>query len=204
MRAPAARAALLALAAALLPVVSGAPLAAAEATNHGGGGVTPFAGDVGNAIWTLLVFALVVFVLGRFAWKPILGGLQAREKFIRDSLEEARRDRLEAEARLKEYVDQLNHARSEATAIVEESRRDADVVRRRIEEDAHAEAGRIVERAKREIGLAQEAAVKELYDVSARLTTEVAGRILAREINSADHERLIRDAIDRLGAEPKH
>lgn len=204
MRARSAISALLALASTVPLVVSGAPLAAAEAAAGHGGGVTPFAGDVGNAIWTLLVFALVVFVLGKFAWKPILGGLQAREKFIRESLEEARRDRAEAEARLKEYVDRLNHARSEATAIVEESRRDADAVRRRIEEEAHGEAGRIVERAKREIGLAQEAAVKELYDVSARLTTEVAGKILAREINSADHERLIREAIDRLGAESRH
>jgi hypothetical protein len=59
------------------------------------GGV--FAGDVGNALWTLVIFGSVVFVLGKFAWKPILNGLQAREAFIRESLEEARRDRAEAE-----------------------------------------------------------------------------------------------------------
>jgi F-type H+-transporting ATPase subunit b len=165
------------------------------------GAVTPFAGDVGNALWVLVIFGLVVFVLGRFAWPPILAGLQAREKFIRDSLEEARRDRTAAEERLKQYEEQLNAARSEATAIVDEARRDAEVVKRRIEADAQAEAERTLERAKREIALAKEGAVKDLYAVSARLTAEVAGRILAREINPADHERLIRDAIDRLGGE---
>ena len=181
--------------------LAAAPIVGAEAEH---GAMTPFAGDVGNAIWTLLIFAVVVFVLGKFAWKPILGGLAARERFIRESLEEARRDRREAEARLAEYVERLNHARSEATAIVEEARRDADAVRRRLEEEAHGEASRIVERAKREITLAQEGAVQQLYEVSARLAAELAGKILAREIRPGDHERLIREAIDRLGEEPRH
>jgi len=166
------------------------------------GGV--FAGDVGNALWTLVIFGAVVFVLGKFAWKPILSGLQAREAFIRTSLEEARRDRAEAETRLKQYEERLNSARSEATGIVEEARRDADAVKRRIEEEANAEAGRIVERAKREIGIAKETAVKELYSLSAKLTTDVASRILAREITAQDHERLIRESIERLSGPEKH
>lgn len=170
------------------------PAWAAEGGQPGG----VFAGDVGNALWTLVIFGAVVFVLGKFAWKPILSGLQARETFIRTSLEEARRDRAEAEARLKQYEDRLNSARSEATAIVEEARRDADVVKRRIEEEAGGEAARIVERAKREIAIAKETAVKDLYSLSARLTTDVASRILAREITVQDHERLIRESIERL------
>lgn len=169
-----------------------APAFAAEA----GGG--PFEGNVGNALWTLVVFALVVFVLGKYAWGPILSGLQDREKFIRQSLEEARRDRVEAEARLKQYTDQLNAARGEATGIVEEARRDAEEVKRRIEAEAGVEARQIVERSKREIELAKETALKELYTTSAKLTTELAGRILEREISPADHERLIRDSIARL------
>ena len=166
------------------------------------GGV--FAGDVGNVIWTLIIFGLVVFVLGRFAWGPILSGLQSREAFIRESLESARRDREQAEARLAQYVEKLNSARSEATAIVEEARRDAETVKRRIEEEANVEASRMVERAKREIGIAKETAVKDLYGVAARLTTEVAGRILAREIKPQDHERLIRDSISKLAGPESH
>lgn len=180
---------------ALAAAASALPALAAEGGQPGG----VFAGDVGNALWTLVIFGAVVFVLGKFAWKPILSGLQAREAFIRTSLEEARRDRAEAEARLRQYEERLNSARSEATAIVEEARRDADVVKRRIEEEAGGEAGRIVERAKREIAIAKETAVKELYSLSARLTTDVAGRILAREITVQDHERLIRESIERLG-----
>jgi F-type H+-transporting ATPase subunit b len=178
---------------ALSLVVSAAARAEEEAT------MSPFAGDVGVALWTLVIFLIVVGVLGKFAWRPILTGLQNREKFIRDSLEQARAEREKAEARLKEYTDKLDAARGEATAIVEEARRDADAVRRRIEEEANAEAAKIVERAKREIGLARESAIKELYSVTAHLSTEVASKILAREITASDHERLIRDSIARLG-----
>ena len=80
------------------------PALAAEGGEPGG----VFAGDIGNALWTLVIFGGVVFVLGKFAWKPILKGLQDREAFIRTSLEEARSDREQAEARLREYTDQLN------------------------------------------------------------------------------------------------
>lgn len=178
--------------------VGGLLLAAAPLQASEGGAVGPFEGNVGNAVWTLVVFALVVFVLGKFAWGPILSGLTEREKFIRQSLEEARHDRKQAEARLKQYTDQLNAARNEATAIVEEARRDADAVRRRIEAEGREEAQKMLERARREIGLAKEGAVLELYEVSAKVTTEIVGRILQREIKSQDHERLIRDSLTRL------
>ena len=171
-----------------------APLAAAEE----GGSLSPFAGDIGNALWTLVIFGLVVFILGKFAWGPLLSSLQERENFIADALGAAKRDREEAEARLREYTDRLTSARGEATAIVDESRRDAEVVKRRIEEETHAEAGRILERAKREIGIAKDTALKELYSASAQLSTELASKVLQREINPQDHERLIRDSIAAL------
>ena len=180
--------------------LAAAPALAAEAEAHGGSGATggPFEGNIGVALWTLVIFAFVIFVLGRYAWGPILGGLQAREKFIRESLESAKRDREAAEARLKEYTDKLVAARGEATAIVDEARRDADVVKHRIEEEARSEANLMIERARREIGIAKETAVKELYILAAQLTTKAASKVLRREIQPSDHERLIRDAMQEL------
>ena len=165
----------------------------------GGGEASIFAGDLGNAIWTLVIFGLVLFVLGKYAWGPMLDSLQQREKFIRDSLEQAKADREAAEARLKEYEEKLTSARAEATAIVDEGRRDADEARRRIETEAKAEADKAVRRAKREIQIAQQTAVKELYSTSASLATELAGRVLRREVTPEDHERLISESLDELG-----
>ena len=186
--------------AAFAAALAATPALASEAAEHGGATGGPFEGNIGVALWTLVIFAVVIFVLGRFAWGPVLGGLQAREKFIRESLESAKRDRDAAEKRLKEYEERLIAARGEATAIVDEARRDADVVKRRIEEEAREEANRTLERAKREIGIAKETAVKDLYVLASKLSTEVASRILQREIQPSDHDKLIRDAISELQA----
>lgn len=162
------------------------------------GEVNLFAGDIGNAIWTLVIFLAVILVLGRFAWGPLLNGLQRREEFIRDSLERAKQDREAAEAQLEEYSEKLDMATAEALKVVEDGRRDAEAMKSRIEEKAKSEADLMVERAKHEIDLAKQAAVKELYETSVTLGSDIAARILEREINAQDHEDLIAASIDHL------
>lgn len=173
-------------------------LAAPE--EHGGGANNPFAGDIGNALWTLVIFGLVVLVLGKFAWGPLLRSLQAREEFIRESLEKARLEREAAEIRLREYEERLAHAREEASAIVDEGRRDAEVVKRRIESDAKIEGEKMIERARREIQIATDTATKELYTLSARLATQMATKVIGRELSPQDHQRLISEAIDGMNS----
>jgi len=185
----------------LISLALAAPALAQEAEHAAGGGENNiFAGNVGNMIWTLVIFLLVVVVLGKFAWGPILNTLQARESFIHEALATAKRDRDEAEARLREYEARLAGARAEASAIVDEGRRDAIVVKQRIEEDAQREADKRLERAKREIQIATETATKELYQLSARLATEMAGKVIGRELTAQDHERLIAESLDSLQA----
>ena len=169
------------------------PVAAAE-----GGEANIFAGDLGNMIWTLVVFGLVIFILGKFAWGPLLSVLQERESYIRDSLEKAKNEREAAEAQLAAYSAKLDSARADATGIVEEGRRDAEVVRRRIEKDARQEAEKLLGRAKLEIDIAKQTAIKELFTASAALATTAAGKIIGKELRAADHERLIAESISEL------
>lgn len=157
-----------------------------------------FAGDIGNAVWTVVIFLTVIFVLGKFAWGPMLGALQEREKFIRDALEQAKKDREEAQSRLEEYSEKLHEARAEATKIVREGRRDAEVVRRRIEDEAKEETERMLARARREIDIAKQTAVKELFAVSASLVTRAASKIVRQELTPGDQDRLINESIAEL------
>lgn len=176
-------------------------LTAAEAHGdaaHGGGEGGLFAGDVGNAIWTILIFLLVLVVLGRFAWTPILQGLQDREAFIRDALAEAKQQRDDAEARMREYEAKLAAAREEVDGIMDEARRDADVLRQREEARAKEEADKIIARARREIEVASDAAVKDLYARATQLATAAAAAVLRREIRAEDHERLVAESIASL------
>jgi len=176
----------------LLSTVSQA--SAAESGEH----PTLFTGDLGNIIWSLLTFVVVLAVLGKFAWGPILRALQKREDFIRDSLDQAKKDRQDAQARLGEYTEKLDSARAEGTAIVQEARRGAEDVKRKIEEEARAEGAAMVERAKREIGVATDTAIKELYSLTARLSTDVASRIIRKELDPKEHQRLIAESIEEL------
>ena len=173
-------------------------LALSSAASASEGESNLFAGDIGNAVWTLVIFVLVIVVLGKFAWTPLLEALQKREDFIRDSLEVAKENRLAAEAQLKEYEEKLAKAQGEATEIIEEAKRDAETLRARLEEKARQESENMLDRARREIDIAKQSAVKELYSTSAQLATDIAGRVLQRELTAADHERLIEESIGEL------
>lgn len=185
---------------AVLLVQAQAVLAAEEA--DGEAGVNIFGGDLGIAIWTLLIFALVVFVLRKFAWGPLLSQLQKREAFIRESLSSARKEREQAEARLREYEQQLARAREEASAIVEEGRRDAEETAKRIMVEARQSVKQEQERAIREIDIARKTALKDLYDQSAHLAMNMAGTVLKRELKADDHERLIEEALSQIREHP--
>jgi len=175
-----------------------------EATGHGeagGHGEKPplLSFDPGAAVWSIIVFAILMLVLRTFAWKPILEGLQQREKFIHDSIEDAKRHQREAEETLRRYTEQINRAREEATAIVEEGRRDAEAVRKRMNDEARAESHALVERAKRDLAIARDDAIKSLYRQSVELSTQMAAKLVKRQLTPQDQQALIDEALTEIG-----
>ena len=154
--------------------------------------------DFGTAIWSIVIFVILLVILRAAAWKPILAGLQQRERFITDSLEGARREREETKKMLAEHAAKMDAARAEAAAIVEESRRDAEAVKRQIHDDATKEAQDIATRARRDIQLARDAAISELYDRTLDLATNVAGKIVHKQLTPADHKALLDESMDEM------
>lgn len=157
--------------------------------------------DPGAALWSIAVFAGLFLVLYKAAWPQILTALQTRERFIQESIDNARREREEADKLLARYRQQIDHARVEATAIVDEGRRDAEAVRRRIHDDARAEAEAMLARARREIELAAQSAMKSLYDQTADLVVQVSSRVISKSLGQDDHRRLVAEAIERIRAD---
>ncbi len=174
--------------------LAGPSVALAEAAIGEG----PMRLDFWQAGFTLVVFALLLIVLRAVAWKPMLKALQDREHFIRDSIETARRDRADAEKLLKDYQAQIEQSRREASAIVEEGRRDAEVLRRKVQDEARQEGDAILDRARREIQIARDTAVKDLYTLSGNLATQLASKILRRELDASAHEQLISESIEQI------
>jgi F-type H+-transporting ATPase subunit b len=163
-------------------------------------GLSPFAGNVGNAIWTLVIFLLVLIVLGKFAWGPVLSMLQEREKFIHTSLAEAKRDREEAEARLREYAAKIQTARAEAAAIVEEARRDSERLREDLKQRARTEADMMIQNAERQISLQTQRAIHEIRREAVDLSVAIASKIIQRNLTKEDNQRLIDEAIRQVGS----
>jgi F-type H+-transporting ATPase subunit b len=162
--------------------------------------LSPFAGDLGNAIWTLAIFLIVVMVLGKFAWGPVLGLLKQREEFIHRSLAEAKRDRDAADASLKEYAAKLREAHAEAATILEETRRDAERLREEIRQRARAEADKMVANAERQIQLETSRAVDQIRHEAVDLSVMIATKILQRDVSKADNDRLVDEAVKQLQA----
>src|SRR5215467_9485199 len=160
--------------------------------------LSPFSGNVGNAIWTLAIFVIVVILLGKFAWGPVLGLLQEREAFIHKALSDAKRDRDEAEARLKEYAAKLQSAQAEASRIVEEARRDAERFREELRGKAKAEADTVLANAQHQIQLETSRALQQIRHEAVDLSVTIASKLLQRNISKDDNERLINDAMKQI------
>ena len=158
-----------------------------------------FAGDWGNAFWTLLIFLLVLAVLRKFVWGPVLKGLQKREAFIRDSLANAKQQNDDAKRTLAEYLEKLEKSRQEATAIVDEGRRDAEEVKKKIMAEAKSEADAVFKRGKKEIEIARDDAVKQLHDQTVMLATSIAGKIVRRQLSPGDQQQLLDEALSEMG-----
>jgi F-type H+-transporting ATPase subunit b len=182
----------------LFVVLAAIPALAAEEAP-----LSPFAGNLGNAIWTLGIFVIVVLVLGKFAWGPVLSLLQERERFIHKSLSDAKHDRDEAEARLRDYANKLQSAQAEAVAIIEEARRDAERLREELRERAKSEADTMVKNAERQIELQTTRAVQHIRQEAVDLSIAIASKLLERNISKEDNDKLINDALKQIESVPR-
>jgi F-type H+-transporting ATPase subunit b len=149
-------------------------------------------------IWTIIVFVVLLIVLRTVAWKPILRVLNERERFIQQSLADARTEREKAEQLRHSYEEQMVRARQDASKVVEEGRRDGEQVARRIQEAARRDADELLQRAKREIQLATDTARKQLHDEVSDLAVRVARNIVRKELSAADHKALVEESLREM------
>lgn len=163
-------------------------------------GPNPMAFDPDLAIWTAVIFLLLLFVLGKFAWPTIVTALEERERKIADNIAAAQARHDDAKKLLSEHEAKLAAAAGEVRAMLDEARRDADTVRKRIEEEGHKAAKDELDRAIREIGRARDAAVHELAVKSANAVVDLARGVVQDEISAERQKQIVRDAINKLSA----
>ncbi|MEM6854097.1 MAG: F0F1 ATP synthase subunit B [Planctomycetota bacterium] len=157
-----------------------------------------FSRDPFSYVWNLLMFLILLGVLWKFVWPKILGGLQAREEKQLGDLDAAEKARAEAEASLTEYKAQLAEARKEAQSIVAEARTAAQQAANADRAKIEAEVAQLKENAQRDIASAKEQALADIYSQAASLSTEIAGKILGREISADDQQSLVNASVEQF------
>jgi F-type H+-transporting ATPase subunit b len=152
----------------------------------------------GEAIWNLLVFLIVLAILAKFVFPAIRDGLKAREAKLEGDLSAAEKAKAEAEASVAAYKAKIAEAQKEAQVVIDEAKKSAEQVAAKIKSDAESEIGKMKDRAQAEIESAKDAALSEVYAQTAELSTQIAGRILKREINADDQQQLVNDSLAEL------
>ena len=150
------------------------------------------------AIYTLVVFILMVVILRVAAWNPIKKALDDREQGIIDHIADARRSAEKAERLLEEYEAKIAAAAQEANEIVAEGRRDAEATKDRIVEEAREAATAERDRALNDIEIAKNAALQDVAEKSADIAVALAGKIVNKELNASDHQALIKETLDNI------
>ena len=169
-----------------------------EETAHGAAWDTLFALDPGLSLWTLLTFGAMILILWRFAWKPLLGALDSRERGIQDAIDEAQRQREEAQRLVEEQRAKLAESRRQAQSIVAESREAADQLRRELETKARKESHAIIEGARREIQRERDVAMETLRRESVELAIAAASRLLSERLDDDRDRQLVMAYVDEM------
>lgn len=147
--------------------------------------VTP---DYGLLFWTMLSFSILLFILRKFAWKPILLGLKSREEFIAKALKQADEARAEL-TRIQESNRVLaEKARLERERDFQEAKAFREKLIEEAKEEARAESQKMIEKAREIVKQEKEAAKKELYVAVASLALELSEKILRKQFSDKDKQ----------------
>lgn len=150
--------------------------------------ITP---GIGLIFWTSVVFVLLLAILGKFAWKPILNAIKTREKGIEDALASAERA-LNDMRELKSNNERiLNEARAERDAMLKEARETKESIIAEAKQKAQADADRIMTTAREQIRNEKNAAVAELKNQVAQLSIEIAEKILKSELSNDEKQKAL-------------
>ena len=154
--------------------------------------------DPGLFFWTIAVFLVLLFLLRKFAWGPLLAALEERQAGIRKSLDDADKARRElAEVQTKAAA-LIGKARMEADAILSEARADGARIRQELRDLAQKEAEAITRNAQRQIQLERDRAVTELRQQAVDLSVMIASKLIRRNLTREDNAALIEDALQQV------
>jgi len=154
---------------------------------------------LGLLVWTLIAFAIVFFILKKFAWKPLLAALKERETGIADAISSAEKVKLEMASLKNENETLMNQAREERAVMIKEAKLASDKMIAEAKDKAKAEYDRIIADAQQAINQQKNAALTDVKNQVGALVIEVSEKILRRELaNKAEQENYIKQLAETV------
>jgi F-type H+-transporting ATPase subunit b len=154
--------------------------------------------NVGLMIWTLLVFGISLWVLGKYAFPRIAEALDRRQKAIEDSIDAAEKTRKDAEQILAEYRERLAEARGQADEIVARARKTGEAAETEIVAEARAKREEMMEQTRRDIEAETRRAIQQIRAEVADLTVLATEKVTRKSLDSDDQKRLVEEALSEL------
>lgn len=152
----------------------------------------------GSMLYTLLTFIILLLVLWKFAWGPIVKGLEAREDKIHGAIEQAQKDREEAEKLLRDYEEKLKKASQEISERLSKADKEAETRIEKARQEAREEGERIVNQARQEIEAERDKATAEIRQQMTDIAARIAGAAIGESFDKDDHMRIIRKRLEQV------
>ena len=153
----------------------------------------------GLLAWTVLTFVLLLVVLKKVAWGPILDALETRENEIKDALNAAEKARKEAEQVSSDYEDSIRKAQAEAQQIIADAKTAAEKVKLDLEAIASKKADGIIEKAKSQIDAERVKVISEIKTVAVEISLSAAAKVIEKNLDSDDNRKLVTEALEGIG-----
>lgn len=154
--------------------------------------------DPGLYIWTIIIFLVLLFLLMKFAWKPLLAMLEKREDNIRQALLNAEKARDELTNVKDDTEKLLNEARNESQAIVAAGKKNAERMKDEIIEKAQSKSDAFLADVKKQINLEKERAIADVKMEVVNLSMEIAQKLIKKNLTKEDNLRLINDSLSSI------
>lgn len=186
----------------LLALAAAPALAAVVQEEHAAETVNLLSPSYGLMFWTLIIFVLLFLVLWKFAFPPILGAVEAREKSLQDAIEGARVDREAAAALLAQHRAELEAGRVEAQRLIAEGRAAGERLRAEMLEQTHVQQQELLERARRDIASERDKAIADLRREAVDLALAGASKVIERNLDDAGNRQLIESFLATIPTAP--
>jgi len=180
----------------LILMIAAPSLLFAQHESEGGGGLYDI--NTGLSVWTLIVFVILLLILRKYAWGPIVDAVDSREKGIQAAIDGAAELNAEAAKLLEEHREQMADARRQASEILAEAKVASERVRKELEEKARTEAQGIVERALAEIERERDGALETLRRESVDLALAAASQLMQESFDQETDRQLVERYLNEL------